>query len=92
MLNNLRRLIQSKRHWMLTKDVLFLHDNPRPHTAAHTNALIRLFNWKIFNHPPLQSELGAKRLPSVHQDEGLVGYPALPFQQRAYGWSQQQAA
>ena len=36
---------------MLTKGVVLLHDNARPHTAARTNALIKLFNWEIFDHP-----------------------------------------
>jgi hypothetical protein len=35
---------------MLTKGVI-LHDNARPHTAARTNALIKLFNWEISDHP-----------------------------------------
>jgi hypothetical protein len=35
---------------MLTKGVL-LHDNAPPHTAARTNALNKLFNWEIFDHP-----------------------------------------
>jgi histone-lysine N-methyltransferase SETMAR len=42
---------------MLNKDVVFLHDNPRPHTAARTNALIKLFNWEIFDHPPYTPDL-----------------------------------
>jgi hypothetical protein len=36
---------------MLTKGIVLLHDNAWPHTAACTNALIKLFNWEIFNHP-----------------------------------------
>jgi hypothetical protein len=36
---------------MLTKGVVVLHDNARPHTAARTNALIKLFNWEIFDDP-----------------------------------------
>jgi hypothetical protein len=37
---------------MFTKGDVFLHDNARPHTAALTKALITLFNWDIFDHPP----------------------------------------
>ena len=37
---------------MLTKGVVLLHDNARPHTAARTSDLIKLFNWEIFDHPP----------------------------------------
>jgi hypothetical protein len=42
--------------WMLTKGVL-LQDNARPHTAAHTNALIKLINWQIFDHPSYRPDL-----------------------------------
>jgi hypothetical protein len=42
---------------MLTKGVVLLHDNARPHTAAHTNALIKLFKWEIFDHPPYRLDL-----------------------------------
>ena len=49
-MNKLRRSIQNKRRGMLTKGVILLHDNARPHTAARTNALIKLFNWEIFGH------------------------------------------
>ena len=91
-LNKLRKLIQNKRRGMLTKGVvLLLHDNARPHTAARTNALIKLFDWEIFDHPPYSPDL-APRDYHLHQNEGLVGYPALPHQRRAHGWSQQLAA
>jgi hypothetical protein len=39
MLYKLRRLIQNKRRGMLTKGVVLLHDNARPHTTARTTAL-----------------------------------------------------
>jgi hypothetical protein len=42
---------------MLTKGVVLLHDNVRPHTAACKNALIKLFSWEIFDHPPYSSDL-----------------------------------
>jgi histone-lysine N-methyltransferase SETMAR len=42
---------------MLTKGVVLLHDNARPHTVARTNALIKLFNWEIFDHPPYSPDL-----------------------------------
>jgi hypothetical protein len=43
---------------MLTKGDL-LHDNARPNTAARTNALIRLFNWEIFDHPSYSPDLAS---------------------------------
>ena len=42
---------------MLAKRIVLLHDNARPHTATRTNALIKLFNWEIFDHPPYSSDL-----------------------------------
>jgi transposase len=41
---------------MPTKGVL-LHDNARPHTAARTNASIKLFNWQIFYHHSYSPDL-----------------------------------
>jgi histone-lysine N-methyltransferase SETMAR len=40
---------------MLTKGIL-LH-NMWPHTTARTNALVKLFNWEIFNHPSYSLDL-----------------------------------
>ena len=45
---------------MLTKGVVLLHDNARPHTAARTNALIKLYNWEIFDHPPYSPDLAPR--------------------------------
>jgi len=42
---------------MLTKGVVLLHYNARPHTPARTNALIKLSNWEIFDHPPYSLDL-----------------------------------
>ena len=56
-LNKLQRSIQNKRCRMLTKGIIFLHDNVLPHTVARTNALINLFNWEIFDRPPYSPHL-----------------------------------
>ena len=87
-LNKFRRLIQNKRRGFLIKGVVLLDDNARPHTAARTNALIKLFQRGGFRPSSLESGPGTKRLPSLHQDEGLFGYPAPPHQRRTRGWSQ----
>jgi len=42
---------------MLTKGIILLHDNAQPHTVARTNALIKLFNLDIFDHPPYSPDL-----------------------------------
>jgi hypothetical protein len=41
---------------MLTKGVL-LHDDAWSDTAARTNALIKFFNWEIFDHPSYSPDL-----------------------------------
>jgi hypothetical protein len=42
---------------MLTKGVVLLHDNAQPQTAARKDALIKLFDWEIFDHPPYSPDL-----------------------------------
>jgi hypothetical protein len=56
-LHKLQRSIQNKQQRMLTKGVVLLHDNTCPHTAARTTALIKRFNWEIFDHPPYSLDL-----------------------------------
>jgi histone-lysine N-methyltransferase SETMAR len=57
MLNKLRRLIQNKWHRKLTKGIILLLDKAWPHTMACPNALIKLFNWENFDHPPYSPDL-----------------------------------
>jgi histone-lysine N-methyltransferase SETMAR len=47
----LHRVIQNKRHGMLTYGVVLLHDNAHPYTAAHSRAPLEHFNWELFDHP-----------------------------------------
>jgi hypothetical protein len=54
--HKLQRSIQNKWCGMLTKGVVLLYDNARPHTTACTNALIKRLNWEIFNHPSYSSD------------------------------------
>jgi hypothetical protein len=42
---------------MLTRGVVLLVDNARPHTAAQTQALITSFGWEQMNHPPYIPDL-----------------------------------
>jgi histone-lysine N-methyltransferase SETMAR len=53
----LRRAIQNKGRGMLSRCVVMLHDNARPHTAAATQDLIAIFGWEQFDHPPYSSDL-----------------------------------
>jgi len=51
-LKKLRRTIQNKRHGSISRGVVKIHDNARPHTAAATQNLITTFGWEQFDHPP----------------------------------------
>jgi histone-lysine N-methyltransferase SETMAR len=42
---------------MLTYGVALLHEKASPHTAAHTRALLKHFNWALFDHPPYSPDL-----------------------------------
>ncbi|XKL61109.1 hypothetical protein PGB90_008166 [Kerria lacca] len=56
-LKNLRRAIQNKRRGMLTKGVVLLHDNARPHVANVTQTLLKSFKWSVFEHPLYSPDL-----------------------------------
>jgi hypothetical protein len=36
---------------MQTSDVVLLHNNEGPHTAARTRALVEHLNWELFDYP-----------------------------------------
>ncbi|KAJ4432825.1 hypothetical protein ANN_21464 [Periplaneta americana] len=56
-LRKLRRAIQNKRLGMLSRGVVLLHDNARPHTVASTRELLDQFGWEIFDHSPYSPDL-----------------------------------
>lgn len=56
-LENLRRAIQNKRRGKLSSQILFLHDNARPHTANRTREVLDAFKWEVFPHPPYSPDL-----------------------------------
>ncbi|XP_023228571.1 histone-lysine N-methyltransferase SETMAR-like [Centruroides sculpturatus] len=56
-LKKLRRAIQNKRRGLLSKGVVLLHDNARPHTANQTQDLITSFGWEQLDHPPYSPDL-----------------------------------
>lgn len=56
-LARLRRAIQNKRRGKLTKGILLLHDNARPHTAARSREMIDSFGWEVLDHPPYSPDL-----------------------------------
>jgi hypothetical protein len=50
-LKKLRQAIRNKRRGMLSRGVVMIHDNARPHTAAATQNLITTFGWEQFDYP-----------------------------------------
>ena len=49
--------IRQKRPGVLTKGMLLLHDNARPHSANQTTATLTLFKWEVLQHPPYSQDL-----------------------------------
>jgi histone-lysine N-methyltransferase SETMAR len=56
-LMKLHAAIHWKRPGLLTKGILLLHDNTRPHSANQTTATLRSFKWEVFQHPPYSTDL-----------------------------------
>jgi histone-lysine N-methyltransferase SETMAR len=58
----LRHAMQNKRRCMLSRGVVMLYDNARPHTAAAMRDLIATFGWEQFDHLPYSSDLASSDL------------------------------
>jgi len=57
LVNELKPAIRSKRRGLLSKRVLLLQDNARPHTAAHTVDKLRALKFELLKHPPYSPDL-----------------------------------
>ncbi|GFU97887.1 mariner Mos1 transposase [Trichonephila clavipes] len=76
-LRKLRRAIQNKRRGFLSKSVVFLHDNARPHTANVTKNLLRGFGWDVLDHPPYSPDLAPSDFHLfLHLKSFLAGFCA----------------
>jgi len=53
----LRPAIRSKRRGKLSKEILLLHDNARPHTAAHTLENLKQLKWEAMELPVYSPDL-----------------------------------
>jgi histone-lysine N-methyltransferase SETMAR len=49
--------IRSKRRGNLSKEILLLHENARPHTAAHTSETPKQLKWEATEHPAYSPHL-----------------------------------
>ena len=57
LVNELKPAVRSKRRGILSKIVLLLHDNARPHKAAPTVDTPRFLKFEVLKHPPYSTEL-----------------------------------
>jgi len=57
LVNELKPAIRSKRRGLLSKRVLLLHDNARPHTDAHTVDTLRGLKFEVLKHSPYNPDL-----------------------------------
>ena len=48
---------RSKRRGKLSKEILLLYDNARPHTAAHTLETPKQLKWEAMEHPAYSPDL-----------------------------------
>ena len=48
---------QKKRPGMITKGVLFLQDNARPHTAPRSTCTLQQLGWEVLPHPPYSQDI-----------------------------------
>ncbi|UYV81448.1 hypothetical protein LAZ67_20001231 [Cordylochernes scorpioides] len=56
-LTKFRAAIKRKRPGPLSRKVLLVHHNARPHAARTTQTLLENFKWENFTHPPYSPEL-----------------------------------
>ena len=64
-LRKLKTAINNRRCGMLSKGVILLQENARPHVAKVCKDLLQHFWWEVLHHPPLQSRPVALRFPCV---------------------------
>jgi hypothetical protein len=57
LVNKMKPAIGSKRQGLLSKRILLLHDNARPHTTAHTVYTLRVLKFEVLKHPPYSPDL-----------------------------------
>ena len=48
---------QKKRPGMITKGVLFLQDNARPHTAPRSTCTLQQLGWEVLPHPTYSPDI-----------------------------------
>jgi transposase len=57
LVNEFKPAIQSKSRRVLSKRVLLIHDNARPHAAADTVDTLHALKFEVLEHPPYSPDL-----------------------------------
>ena len=70
--DRLKPAIRSKRRGLVSKGVVFLHDNAHPHIAAHTAEMLRKLKFQVMAHVPC-IVLILPRLPPVSSTHTGLG-------------------
>ena len=55
--DDLRPAIRTKRRGLLSRGVILLHDNARPHSAARTIEALQQMKFEVMEHPPYSPDL-----------------------------------
>jgi len=56
-LRKLKTAIKNRRRGMLSKGVILLQDNARPHVAKVCKDLLQHFRWEVLHHPPYSPDM-----------------------------------
>ena len=85
--DRLKPAIRSKRQGLLSKGVLLLHNNARPHTAAHTAETLWKLKFEIMAHPPYSPDLSLSWLLLVWSTQRGIKGPSIHLGPRSEGSS-----
>ncbi|UYV83836.1 hypothetical protein LAZ67_X000351 [Cordylochernes scorpioides] len=83
LVNKLKPGIRNKRRGKLSKGVLFLHDNARPHTSCKTVSTIIKLGFEVLEHPAYSPDLA----PSDYFLFGLLKRKSSSFMLMTVGFS-----
>jgi histone-lysine N-methyltransferase SETMAR len=55
--NDVHQAVQKKSHGKLSKIIILLHDNARPHMPNLMKVTLAAVGWEIMNHPPYRPDV-----------------------------------
>ena len=96
-LRRLRKAIQNHHSGKLSRGIVLIHDNARPHTAKQAHTLLHdEFHWDTFDHPPYSPDLAPSDFYLfLKKKEHLAGKwftDDEDLQHAVVGWLNSQAA